>query len=187
MLRDEGILGSLDEDITAYYPQFIIKNPFQTKHGITFRQLMSHMSGLPRETPCPDIFVTGCNITDKQLFKNIAGLELMFPPGSQPAYSNFGFGLLGQVSASVLGSTWDRSVHEMVFEPLGMRDTGNKFSSSNVANMAVGYYADGSVADLIDIGWEAPAGQTFSSAADLAAIMALVFSPDKSSDSQVCT
>ena len=143
------------------------------------------MSGLPRNTPCYGIFEVGCNITDKQLLKNIARLELMFPPGMQPVYSNLGFGLLGQVLAHILGSSWDESVSKMVFRPLGMTNTGNKFSPADVAKIAVGYYPDGTVADLIDIGWDAPAGQTYSSVEDLAKIMTLAFSTDKSSGSQV--
>lgn len=124
-------------------------------------------------------------MTDKELLKNIAGLELMFPPATQPAYSNLGFGLLGQVLAHILGLSWDKSVNMMVFEPLGMKNTGNSFGPADVAKMAVGYYPDGTVADLIDIGWDAPAGQTYSSAADLAKIMALAFSTDKSSGSSI--
>lgn len=117
--------------------------------------------------------------------KNIAGLRLMFPPGSQPAYSNLGFGLLGQVLALIVGSSWEESVSKMVFEPLGMQDTGNSFGPSDVAKLAVGYYPNGRVAELIDIGWDSPAGQTYSTTADLAKMMALAFSTDKSLGSQV--
>ena len=35
------------------------------------------------------------------------------------------------------------------------------------SKMAVGYGPDGSIAPLIDIGWEAPAGQMYSTVNDL--------------------
>lgn len=47
-----------------------------------------------------------------------------------------------------------------------MANTG--FNTTKVAHkMAVGYNADGTVADLVNIGWSAPAGQMYSSVRDL--------------------
>ena len=102
ILRDQGHIKSLDDDITEYFPEFKIQNPFQTKRGITFAQLMSHMSGLPRNAPCLGIFETGCNISDATMNEHIASLQLMYPPGTQPSYSNLGFGLLGKVCITFL-------------------------------------------------------------------------------------
>ena len=39
-----------------------------------------------------------------------------------------------------------------------------------------------SIADLIDIGWEAPAGQLFSTTNDLAKFMSLIFQPEAAID-----
>ena len=47
-------------------------------------------------------------------------------------------------------------------------------------------YPDGSKADLIDIGWDIAAGQCYSTTADLAKLMSLIFSDQKSSEDQVC-
>ena len=41
-------------------------------------------------------------------------------------------------------------------------------------------------ADFISIGFESPAGQTYSSAADLGKVMALIFSSDEPQEGQVC-
>ena len=183
-MRDKGTIKSLDDDITDYYPQFNIINPFKqnSQRGITFRQLMSHMSGLPRNSPCKGIFDTGCNISDDQMLQNIAKMRLMYPPATQPAYSNFGFGLLGKVLAHMEKSSWDELLSRMITKPLKMENTGNSFEQNTTA---VGYYPDGSVADFIDIGWDASAGQSYSTTADLAKLMLLVFSDEKSSEEQV--
>ena len=143
MLRDSGALRSIDENITVYLPQFSIKNRFQTKRGITFRQLMSHMAGLPRNPPCKGLFVTGCNLTDDQIYANLAEMELMYPPGEQPAYSNLGFGLLGRVLEQITQSKWEDAVQFMVFDTLGMNNSGNSFNSESVKQLAVGYNPDG--------------------------------------------
>ena len=184
ILRDTGKLPSLDDDIRKYYPEFSVQNPFQTERGITFRQLMSHMSGLPRDSPCKDIFVNGCSLSDFEIIRNIAGMRLMYPPGTQPAYSNLGFGLLGKVITRMAkASSWDELLTKMVVQPLGMTNTGNSFESKQ--DMAYGYYPDGSVAEFIDIGWDTSAGQSYSTTSDLAKLMALVFSSAKSSRDQV--
>ena len=184
ILRDKGNLASLDDGIKTYYPEFSVQNPFQTQRGITFRQLMSHMSGLPRDSPCKDMFQKGCSLSDSEILHNLAGMRLMFPPGTQPSYSNLGYGLLGRVITKIAKvSSWDQLLTDMIVEPLGLKSTGNSFT--NKQDIALGYYPDGSAADLIDVGWDSSAGQSFSSTADLAKLMSLVFSNEKSSKDQV--
>ena len=143
MLRDTGKLKSLDDNITNYMPEFTIQNPFRTHRGVTFRQLSSHMSGLPRTPPCPGIFEVGCNLSYSQIYDNLAKMRLMFPPGTQPEYSNLGFGLLGRVLEKIQGPTWEDLAEEMVFKPLKMTNSGNSFTPGSTKDLAVGYYPDG--------------------------------------------
>lgn len=149
MLRDSKQLQSLDANIAEYQPDFSIINPFKTNRGITFRQLMSHMSGLPRESPCANIFVTGCNLSEADIYKNLANIELMYPPGQQPTYSNLGFGLLGRVLEKITNVKWEDSVKKMVFDQLGMTTSGNTFTADDIKKLAIGYYANGSPAGII--------------------------------------
>ena len=72
----------------------------------------------------------------------------MFPPGQQPAYSNLGFGLLGRVLEKIQGPTWEEQVNKMVFQPMGMNNSGNSFTPESTKDLAVGYYSDGSVAGM---------------------------------------
>ena len=147
ILRDEGFLSSLNADITEYLTEFTIKNPFKTNRGVTFRQLMSHMSGLPRTTPCEDLFETGCTLSDEEIYKNLAEIELLYPPGSQPLYSNLGFGLLGRALEKVHGTgKWEDALQNLVFDPLGIVNSGNKYTDTDIAKLALGYYKDGSQA-----------------------------------------
>jgi len=145
---------------------------------------MSHMSGLPRDIPCMDIFEKGCSLSDSEILRNLAEIRLMYPPGTQPAYSNLGFGLLGKVITKIAkASSWDELMTKMVLQPMGMNDTGN--SVEDRQDVAYGYYPDGSVANFIDIGWDSAAGQSYSSTADLAKLMSLIFNSEQSSKVQV--
>lgn len=146
MLRDSKQLRSLDADITEYLPEFSIINPFKTNRGVTVRQLMSHMSGLPRETPCANMFISGCNLSYDDVYKNLANIELMYPPGQQPAYSNLGFSLVGRVLEKITNAKWEDSIKKMVFDQLGMTTSGNTFTSDDIEKLALGYYANGTQA-----------------------------------------
>ena len=81
-------------------------------------------------------------------------MRLMFPPGTQPQYSNLGFGLLGRVLEKVGGGerggvggvTWEDMLVDMVLKPLGMNNSGNSFNSETIKDIAVGYYPDGTPA-----------------------------------------
>ena len=107
-------------------------------------------------------------------------------PGKNPPLYVMILRQLLQVLVKIMDyPSWDDLVTKMITKPLGMQNTGNSFNSSVMDRMAVGYYPDGSEADMIDVGWDASAGQTYSSAADLAKLMTLAFSTDGSSDTQV--
>ena len=148
MLRDSKQLRSLDDDITEYLPEgFSIINPFETDQRITIRQLMSHMSGLPREVPCENMFVTGCNISYEEIYRNLASLKLIiYPPGQQPAYSNLGFALLGRIVENITNERWEDYIKKKIFDPLGMTTSGNTFTSEDIKNLALGYYPNGTQA-----------------------------------------
>ena len=145
-MRDEGLIKSVDSDVTSYNTRFSIKSNFQTSRSITFKQLASHMSGLPRESPCTGIFITGCTATYDEIYQRLAGSELMLPPGLQPSYSNLGFALLGRSLEVVDGPTWEDQVQKRILGPLGMAHSGTTITDEVKTFLAVGYYPDGSIA-----------------------------------------
>ena len=149
LARDEGSLHSLDADINQALPQLKIKNPFQTRRGITYRQLSSHMSGLQREAPCPQIYDDGCEIPYDDIYKTLAGMELEFPPGYEPQYSNLGFGVLGRAVEAVRGLKWEKDILKSIAEPLKMIHTGSEFTNETMAFLAPGYSPDGEEASQL--------------------------------------
>jgi len=132
LLVQDGKL-SLDDKITAY-----LKDTPEAWKAITIRQLLSHTSGIkdyanelrhdfPSDTP-PD-----------QIIKAAMDAPLNFQPGSQWAYSNTGYVILGVIAARVSGQTYDEFLQERVFKPLGMQDTRRDSSDGVFKNRATGY------------------------------------------------
>ena len=152
-LRDMGSIDSLYSDVTTVLPELKIKNPFKHKRSITFDQLSSHMSGLPRETPCPRLFFEGCSASFDEIYANLSRMELIYPPGTWPQYSNLGVAVLGRALEKVAGDTWDNMLEQMILKPLGMSSTG--ISAAHMMDrLAVGYAPDGTVASMSIISYE---------------------------------
>ena len=146
--RDLGLLHSLDADVTELLPELKIKNPFKRKRSITFNQLASHMAGLPREVPCPHIYLNGCSLPFDQIYDNLSKMELINPPGTWPQYSNLGLGILGRALEKINGQKWEDMLEDMILKPLGMTDTGTNFTQNIMKQLAVGYAVDGTVASM---------------------------------------
>eukprot|EP00052_Salpingoeca_macrocollata_P030652 m.320415 g.320415 ORF g.320415 m.320415 type:complete len:488 (+) comp24050_c0_seq1:188-1651(+) len=171
-LRDQGSVH-LDQTLSSVYPQLSIQNPFGGR-GITLKQLACHMSGLPRESPCPNMFYTGCNATEADILERLKDTVLPFAPSTIPSYSNLGFGILGRALEKLpsVNMPWEDYVQVNVCKPLNMNNTGCDLSSLP-QDWSVGYHSK-SVATLIDLGYEAPAGQLYSSVHDLAQFLSPV-------------
>jgi len=64
---------------------------------------------------------------------------LDFPPGKEWNYSNSGYALLGYIIEKVTGKPYEKNVREIIFQPLGMTNSGFDFTHLNSANKATGY------------------------------------------------
>ena len=64
---------------------------------------------------------------------------LDFEPGTQWAYSNYGFILLGAVIEAVTGQSYYEYVDEHIYEPAGMTRTGSLPEEQTIPDRAVGY------------------------------------------------
>lgn len=96
------------------------------------------------------------------------GLE--FEPGSQWAYSNYGFVLLGLVVEKVSGVPYYEYVREHVFQPAGMLGTDSMPEKDAVANRSVGYTRKNGawVSNADTLPWRGTsAGGGYSTVADL--------------------
>ena len=62
-----------------------------------------------------------------------------FEPGTQFAYSNYGFVLLGAIIEAVSGESYYEYVREHIFAPAGMTSTDSLPESVEVPNRSIGY------------------------------------------------
>eukprot|EP01112_Ceratiomyxa_fruticulosa_P009949 TRINITY_DN2612_c0_g2_i1.p1 TRINITY_DN2612_c0_g2~~TRINITY_DN2612_c0_g2_i1.p1 ORF type:complete len:538 (-),score=101.96 TRINITY_DN2612_c0_g2_i1:107-1720(-) len=175
-LLEQGLIKSIDDEVENYWEGFSIINPFSNS-GITFRQIVSQLAGLPRESECPN----DCQITSEEMLPIIANISLILPPYKIPSYSNLGFALLGNLNAENLkGVSFGDYVENEIIYPLNLTSTGLNFTDSVIAQTAVGYDSNGNPQPLNYYGWMSPAGQIYSTVRDLAKIASSIFCDNSS-------
>ena len=112
------------------YPHFITEPP---KRAMRIKDLLSHTSGLTygfmHRTPVDAAYrksgLEGVNKSGnlEETVKTIAALPLEFSPGERWNYS-MATDVLGYLVQVVSGKPFEQFLHEEIFEPLGMVDTG---------------------------------------------------------------
>jgi CubicO group peptidase (beta-lactamase class C family) len=110
---------------------------------ITLHHLLSHTSGLPRDSFNRSFFASDeprHPFTDEELLAKIGAMKLLFAPGENWAYSNTGYWLLGRVIEVVSGQTWEEALRDLVFTPAGMTATSLDDPERIVPGRASGYY-----------------------------------------------
>ena len=107
----------LDAEVSTYLPEFAPRNPFDAP--ITLRRLMSHRSGLVRESPVGNYF----DPDEPSLEATVASLNatsIVYPPGTRTKYSNAAIAVVGRVLEQVSGETFESLLDRELFAPLGM-------------------------------------------------------------------
>ena len=160
---------TLDDDINLYLP-FQVRNSYFPDAPITFRMLLSHTSTLMdsdifyeyytlHKTPVlPDSpillenFLRDYLCPDGKLY-NIKDNFLKAKPGTKYAYSNIGYGLLGFLTECISGMRFNEYCKQVIFEPLGMRNTSWYFKDVDLNLMAIPYGYDNSLHQPIRYGF----------------------------------
>ncbi|WP_319563066.1 serine hydrolase domain-containing protein [Marispirochaeta sp.] len=163
-LVEEGVID-LEADVRDYMPEFRPQSLGNTKTAVTVRDLLTHHSGLPSaylkdfilDRPSADAFMN----TSRRLSREY----LVWDPGTVFAYNNVGFSLLGELVATVSGTSYGQYITETIFEPFGMENA--RVYLSDLENPKVsGGFTDGEPEDLSLIK-DVPAGSVLLSAKDM--------------------
>lgn len=149
---------SLDDPLQKYAPSGITVPSFTTAGGtavpITIGNLATHQSGLPYTPPnlaagCPG----GTQCADFQtlysrtiMWKQLSQTTLLWQPGTNWLYSNFGFGILGTVLADLVDPgqsvpPYQSVLNAQVLSHFPMPSTQLEVAG---ASMATGYQLNGS-------------------------------------------
>jgi CubicO group peptidase (beta-lactamase class C family) len=133
--------------------------------GITIRHLLTHTSGLVRESPGFDPLKVQ---SDAAVIRAAYAIPLLFAPGARWEYSNLGYFVLAEVMRVVTGRPWADYLNERIFSPLGMTSTYPTNTKIVLANRAQGYVDNNALRDAA--AWPAlrPSGAFLSTVLDLA-------------------
>jgi CubicO group peptidase (beta-lactamase class C family) len=173
-LRDEGKLR-LEDLIADHLPWFNLQQQFPDQGPITIRSVLTHSSGLPRESDYP--YWTGPDFpfpTEEQVKAKLGSQKTLYPPSTYFQYSNLGLTLLGEIVAEVSGMPYEKYIEENILKPLHLANTRTKLPESLWrTKLATGYTAlkrDGSrgMLPLFQAKGIAPAAGFSSTVEDLA-------------------
>lgn len=191
-LYESGVIRSLDDPIQSFAPDFAINNPFSKTDPITWRAMLSQLSGLPRQTPCETCVdcsdVVNCNVTSEWIYNRSKYLDVILPTYTRPSYSNFGFALLGRVPEPIINQSFEDYVTDNILHQLGMNNTGFSMTSEVWSKMAQGYsFLLQPYSSYPPLGWETPAGGAFSSTRDLTKLLSQFLQAHNMIDSPILT
>ncbi len=160
-LRDEGRIG-LSDPIGDYLD-------VGAAGMMTIGQLLSHSGGLRAETAGPWWERTAGSTLDDLVASSLGPDAARFRPGRRHHYSNVGYGLLGALVAKLEARPWYDVIATDVLGPLGMRRTTLRPEQPHASGFAVHPHADVLLPEPEhDAGAMAPAGQLWTTVADLA-------------------
>ncbi|MEK7818412.1 MAG: serine hydrolase [Bacteroidota bacterium] len=131
-LSENGILN-IDAPIQTQLPNFHPKNSFGAP--ITLRQMMSHRSGLVRESPIGNYF----DPSEPSLEKTVLSLnntEIIYAPQTKTKYSNAAVATVGYAIQQKSGIAFDKYMKDSVLKILGMKNSTFIKSDSETKNLA---------------------------------------------------
>ncbi|PIA82034.1 serine hydrolase [Gaetbulibacter sp. 4G1] len=162
--------GKLDlqAPITTYLPDY----PKDKGDIITTHHLLTHTSGIPNYTSFPGFFKDDSRdpYTPDEFVKVFDGKDLDFSPGERFSYSNSGYFLLGVIAEKLSGKTYEDMLHDNIFTPLNMNDTGYDNHGDILKNRATGYEKNGNAyvnSRYLDMSIPYAAGSMYSTVEDL--------------------
>ncbi|MET7616335.1 serine hydrolase domain-containing protein [Streptomyces sp. NPDC005408] len=170
-LRDEGLLD-LNDSLEKHLPDTGVGD-------VTIAQLLGHSAGLSAESPAPWWERTPGSLRP-ELADVLGDKSRMHPVGRRHHYSNPGYTLLGSLIEAVRGDSWEDVLRREILEPLGLRRTSTQPEVTHAGGWAVHPWADVMLPEPSeDLGLMAPAGQLWSTAADLCRFAAFLAEGDE--------
>lgn len=134
----------LDDPITKYLPDSIAQNT--NLKGITLRNLATHTSGFPRlpnNLSLSDSLDPYKNYDRNALFSYLKNYKQNQKPDSVYAYSNLGYGVLGELLAYAKKTSYNELVTKIITEPLNLTSITEFPEGDNLKNFVPTYNKNG--------------------------------------------
>jgi CubicO group peptidase (beta-lactamase class C family) len=181
-LVEQGKLD-LDRDVNDYLD---FKIPAAFGQPITLRNLMTHTPGF--EDTAKELFIPeGSKIVPIKDYLIRHRPTQIFPPGTTPAYSNYGATLAGYIVERVSGRPFNDYITENIFRPLGMEHStfAQPLPAALSPLMSKGYQLGSDKPKTFEVVEPAPAGALSATAADMAKFMIAHLQNGKYRDAQI--
>jgi CubicO group peptidase (beta-lactamase class C family) len=139
-LRDQGKL-SLHDSVNEHLDWFDITQAYEGSGPITIESLLTHSSGLPRESDYP--YWNGPDFpfpTRAEMISRLDTQETLYPSQYYFQYSNLALSLAGEIVSAKSGQDYDAYIQERILEPLGLADTRTYYPEDlRGGQLAIGY------------------------------------------------
>jgi len=120
--------------VRTYIPEFKVRDEVATR-DVTIHHLLTHLGGWEGQVSGPD---RGSE-TLANFLTTITDLMQVAPPGAAWSYNNAGFSIAGRVIEKVTGNSINRSIRDLVFQPLGLEHAGTTAGDFIVNRFAAGH------------------------------------------------
>ena len=131
----------LDDSVTSLLPGFNIQQQFKESGPLTVRSLLTHSSGLPRESDYP--YWSGPDFkfpSRQQIDEKLLLQQTRYPASTYFQYSNLGMTILGEIVEKVSGKSYEAYVEENILKPLQLTNTLAHLPKALWGNkMAIGF------------------------------------------------
>jgi CubicO group peptidase (beta-lactamase class C family)/D-alanyl-D-alanine dipeptidase len=173
-LVEQGKLD-LDAPVQNYLSDFKPSNPF--KKLITLRELMTHRSGLVRESPVGNYFdPTGPTLA--QTVNSLNRTKLVYEPETRIKYSNAAIATVGYTLQQTQKKPFVAYLRDTLLVPLGMTNSAFEATPAVKTKLAKAvmwtYHSREFPAPTFELGM-APAGSMYSTVLDLGKFLSILF------------
>ena len=139
-LRDQGALR-LSDTVSDHLDWFDIQQQHEGSGPVTIESLLTHSSGLPRESDYP--YWNGPDFpfpTREQMIDRLGSQAMLYPAQYYFQYSNLALSLAGEIIEARAGQPYEDFIAANILDPLGLADTRTFFPDSlHGEQLAIGY------------------------------------------------
>lgn len=127
----------LDATITDHLPYY----RKDTGDRITLHHLLSHQSGIKDFTASFDYrgTISRSSFGKDEFIKRHCSGDLLHEPGKIYSYCNAGYCILGRMIEKITDKTYEQNLHDRIFTPLGMKNSGYDRNRYLIKHRASGY------------------------------------------------
>ena len=121
--------------VRTYIPTFKVRDSIATRDA-TVWHLLTHLGGWEGQVSGPD---RGSFTLENFVATTLPDLMQVAPPGKAWSYNNAGFSIAGRVIEVATGTSINRAIRDLVFQPLGLEHAGTTAGDFIVNRFAAGH------------------------------------------------